>query len=114
MRIVTRKLITLAAVLAVPLMASPALAQRAKAPTDVTITNARGEPLTGLVIQTTENTPRVVGTLTKALAPGKTQKLVLKKPKGCTYNVLARFADDSEAEAEGVDLCKDKVIRLTE
>ena len=114
MRIITCKFIALASVLAIPLMASPALAQRAKTPTDVTITNAKGEALTGLVIQTTENTPRVVGNLSKALAPGKSQKLVLKKPKGCTYNVLARFADDSEAEAEGLDLCKDKVIRLTE
>ena len=106
--------IALAALIAVASAASPAFAQRAKVPGSITITNARGEALTGLVIQTTENTPRVVGNLTKALAAGKSQKLALKKPKGCTYNVLARFADDSEAEAEGVDLCADPKIRLTE
>jgi hypothetical protein len=95
-------------------LATPALAQRAKTPGSVTITNARAETLTALVVQTAEDSPRVVARLTKPLAGGKSQKLTLNKPKGCTFNVLAQFADESEAEAEGIDLCKDAKIRLTE
>jgi hypothetical protein len=99
---------------AATILSAPALAQRAKTPSSVTITNARAETLTALVVQTTEETPRVVGKLAKPLAGGKSQKLTLNKPKGCTFNVLAQFADESEAEAEGIDLCKDAKIRLTE
>lgn len=110
----TRIATAVAATITAMLLAGPALAQRAKTPTSVTITNARTEALTALVIQTTEATPRVVGRIAKPLAGGKSQRVALSKPKGCTYNVLAQFADESEAEAEGLDLCKDPKIRLTE
>jgi hypothetical protein len=103
-----------AALAASILIASPALAQRAKTPSSVTITNARTEALTALVIQTAEANPRVVAKISKPLAGGKSQRLTLSKAKGCSYNVLAQFADESEAEAEGLDLCKDPKIRLTE
>jgi hypothetical protein len=107
----------LALAIAATLASQPAFAQRAKpqkAPKDVTITNARSEAVTGLTIQTNDAQPRVVATLSKALAPGKSVKIALKKPSGCSYNVLANFNDGAESEAEGLDLCKDGKIRLTE
>ncbi|MGL4727450.1 MAG: hypothetical protein ACRCWO_01725 [Bosea sp. (in: a-proteobacteria)] len=104
--------VTAAALAASFLIISPALAQRA--PSSVTVTNARTEALTALVIQTAEASPRVVAKLAKPLGGGKSQKLNLSKAKGCSYNVLAQFADESEAEAEALDLCKDPKIRLTE
>jgi hypothetical protein len=70
--------------------------------------------MVGIVIQTTGEKPRIVGSLPKGLAAGKSAKLKLMKPTGCSYNVLARFADGTETEAEDVDLCADKTLRLTD
>ena len=115
------RLIAATSALALAGFATSALAQNAKPrgkagkpPAAVTVTNARTVELTGLVIQTAEDNPRVVANMTKALPAGKAVKLALKKPKGCAYNVLGQFADGSETEAEGLNLCKDGKIRLTE
>jgi hypothetical protein len=74
----------------------------------------RTDPLVVLVVQTAGETPKIVGTLRQGLAPGKSAKLALKGAKGCSYNVLARFADGTETEGEDMDLCADQTIRLTE
>lgn len=114
------RLVAAGAALALALAAGPAVAQSgkrkaaAKAPAQITITNLRSQAMTSLVIQTASDTPAVVANVGKPLAAGKSLKLALRKPKGCAYNVLARFADESEAEAEAMDLCKERVIRLTE
>lgn len=97
-----------------PLAAGPALAQGARPPAQITITNMRSAPLTTFEIATTGEQPRLVGKLAKPLAPGKSAAVKLSKPAGCSYYVLAKFGDEVESDAEGMDLCRDKVIRLTE
>ncbi|PZN98019.1 MAG: hypothetical protein DCF30_15175 [Hyphomicrobiales bacterium] len=92
----------------------PALAQGAKPPAQITVTNMRSVPLTLFEIATGGDQPRLVGKIAKPLAPGKSIAVKLNKPAGCSYFVLARFDDAVESDAEGMDLCKDRVIRLTE
>ncbi len=94
--------------------AAPALAQKAKPPTQITVHNLRTAPLTTFEIATAGDQPRLVGKLTRPLAPGQRITIKLSKPVGCSYYVLARFGDEAESDADGMDLCKDKVIRLTE
>lgn len=106
--------LALAAVTGLVLSHAPALAQRAKPPAQVNVTNGRSVPLTTLEIATTGEQSRLVAKLAKPLAPGKTVALKLNKPAGCNYFVLAKFDDEVESDAESMDLCKDKVIRLTE
>ena len=52
--------------------------------------------------------------LAKPLAPGKSISLKLNKPAGCTYYLLGKFSDDSESDNDGIDLCKERSLRLTE
>ncbi len=109
--------LVLAGLLACPaclLPALPAAAQGAKPPAQITVTNMRAVPLTLFEIATGGDQPRLVGKIAKPLAPGKSIAVKLNKPAGCSYFVLARFDDAVETDAEGMDLCKDKVIRLTE
>ncbi|WP_156639713.1 hypothetical protein [Bosea sp. PAMC 26642] len=90
------------------------MAQRAKPPAQITITNMRAAPLTTFEIATTGEQPRLIGKLAKPLAPGKSAAIKLTRPDGCSYYVLARFSDDAESDSESMDLCRDRVIRLTE
>lgn len=106
--------ITGAACAGLLMTAAPALAQKAKPPAQITIHNMRTSPLTAFEIATTGDQPRLVGKLTKPLAPGKTAAIKLSKPAGCNYFVLAKFGDEVESDSEGMDLCKDRIIRLTE
>lgn len=92
----------------------PAAAQGAKPPAQITVTNMRTVPLTLFEIATGGDQPRLVGKIAKPLAPGKSIAVKLNKPAGCSYFVLARFDDDVESDADAMDLCKDRVIRLTE
>ena len=91
-----------------------AMAQSAKPQASITLTNARATMLTVFEIASTGDNPKLVARITKPLAPGKSVKLALKGAKGCEYYVLARFDDDSEATSDGMDLCREKTIRLTE
>jgi hypothetical protein len=91
-----------------------AAAQSAKPQASIMVTNARGIMLTVFEIASTGDNPKLVGRIDKPLAPGKSVKVALKGAKGCEYYVLARFDDDSEANSEGMDLCREKTIRLTE
>lgn len=91
-----------------------AIAQGTKPQANITVTNARTTMLTTFEIASTGDNPKLVAKIAKPLAPGQSVKLALKGAKGCDYYVLARFDDDSEAAAESMDLCREKVVRLTE
>ena len=113
MRIKTTALLALSA--ATLMVVQPASAQRApKPPGAITVSNARAAAITQFEIATMGEQPKLVGRLAKPLAPGKSIQLTLKGASGCSYFVLARFEDGSETEAEGVDICADKVVRLTD
>ena len=92
----------------------PALAQSARPPAQIKITNARTIPLESLEITTTGEQPRLVAKLAKPLAPGKSIMIKLNKPAGCSYYLLGKFSDESESDNDGIDLCKEKSLRLTE
>lgn len=96
------------------LAAVPALAQSTKPPAQIKITNARTVPLDTLEVTSTGAQPRLVAKLAKPLAPGKSIALKLNKPAGCTYDVLGKFSDDVDGGNEGVDLCREKSLRLTD
>ncbi|MGX5732998.1 hypothetical protein [Bosea thiooxidans] len=105
----------LPAALALALLpALPALAQSARPPAQVKITNARTVPLESLEITTTGEQARLVAKLAKPLAPGKSIALKLNKPAGCNYYLLGKFSDEVESDNDGVDLCKEKSLRLTD
>ena len=93
--------------------AAPALAQ-SRPPAQITIHNMRAAPLTVFEITTTGDQPRLVGKIARPLAPGTRATVRLSKPMGCDYYVMARFGDDAESDAESMDLCRDRSIRLTE
>ena len=95
-------------------LALPAAAQASKPHPQITITNQRSVPLNSLEITTAGEQSRLVATLAKPLTPGKSVALKLNKPQGCSYLILAKFADDSESDSNPMDLCRDRVIRLTE
>jgi hypothetical protein len=54
--------------------------------------------------------PKVAG----PLAFGRKTVVHLKPVKDCLYDVRGHFADDADTEQLGVQLCKDKVINLTD
>jgi hypothetical protein len=98
-------------------LASPAFAQsraQPRPPAQIAIHNLRAAPLTVFEIATTGEQPRLVGKITRPLAPGARTTVRLSRPAGCEYYVMARFADDAESDAESMDLCRDRSIRLTE
>lgn len=93
--------------------ALPAAAQASRPHPQITISNQRTIPLSSFEIATSGEQPRLVARLAKPLAPGKSVPLKLNKPQGCAYTVQAKFDDDATSDAD-MDLCKDRVIRLTE
>ncbi|MGL4439952.1 MAG: hypothetical protein ACRCUE_11810 [Bosea sp. (in: a-proteobacteria)] len=106
-----------AATLATLVLAVPALAQAQRAqrpPAEITVINARTVAMTAFEIATTGEQPRLVGKLSAPLAPGKSAKLKLTRPTGCTFYVLARFEDESENDSDSANLCGEKQIRLTD
>ncbi|WP_112764095.1 hypothetical protein [Bosea sp. UNC402CLCol] len=94
-------------------LALPAAAQATRPHPQITITNQRTVPLSNFAIATAGDQPRLVAKLAKPLAPGKSVALKLNKPQGCSYTVQAQFDDEATSDAD-MDLCKDRVIRLTE
>jgi hypothetical protein len=104
----------LPAVCALALLPTVSALAQSRPPAQVKITNARAVPLESLEITTTGEQARLVAKLAKPLAPGKSVSLRLNKPAGCSYYVLGKFSDESESDNDGVDLCKEKSLRLTE
>ncbi|WP_332680606.1 hypothetical protein [Bosea sp. (in: a-proteobacteria)] len=96
------------------LPALPALAQAKRPPAQIKITNARTIPLESLEIATSGEQPRLVARLAKPLAPGQSVSLKLNKPAGCSYYVLGKFSDEAESDNDGVDLCRERTLRLTD
>ncbi len=76
------------------------------------VTNARTVAVTGLEITTSKG--EKVGTLKKALEPGKKITFKFRPRNGCIFTVNAAFADDSGFDPTEVDLCTDKNIRFVE
>ena len=95
------------------LAALPAAAQASKPHAQITISNQRSVPLNSFEIATAGEQPRLVAKLAKPLAPGKSVALKLNKPQGCAYTVQGKFDDEAASDAD-MDLCRDRVIRLTE
>lgn len=98
------------------LTAGPALAQQRaqKPPAEIMLINGRTVAMTAFEIATSGDNPRLVAKLAKPLAAGKSIKIKLNKPTGCAFFVLARFEDDSENDSDGLNLCGEKQIRLTD
>ena len=46
--------------------------------------------------------------------PASTVTLKLDNAKGCVFAIRGVFADDTTTEADDMDLCKDRTLRLTE
>jgi hypothetical protein len=111
---------------AVPAAAAPAPADatsakpkpkpKPKKPAEATIavevTNSRTVALTSLVgaISGTPDSKKIAG----PLAAGKKTIAHLAHDKACLFDLHAVFEDGAVTDAQGVELCKDKKINLTE
>ncbi len=78
----------------------------------VVVTNKRSVGLVELHVGAAGDTsaPKVAG----PLAFGRKTVVHLKPAKDCLYDIRGHFADDADTEQLGVELCKDKVINLTD
>ena len=84
----------------------------AEATIAVEVTNSRAVGLTSLVgaISGTPDSKKIAG----PLAPGKKATVHLAHDKACLFDLHAVFEDGAVTDAQGVELCKDKKINLTE
>jgi hypothetical protein len=81
-----------------------------KAPAAVTITNARAVAATDVTVRAGQDTVA----LTRPLAPGSKAALKLPKMRDCLVAVSASFEDETVAEVEAFDVCREKTIRFTD
>jgi hypothetical protein len=79
---------------------------------DVVVTNARRVALTSLLasISGSPDVKKIAG----PLAPGKKVVVHLTHDKGCLFDLHGLYEDGANTDATAVELCKDKVINLTE
>jgi hypothetical protein len=84
----------------------------AEATIAVVVTNGRAVGLTSLVaaISGTPDSSKIAG----PLAAGKKTTARLVHDKACLFDLHAVFEDGAVTDAQGVELCKDKKINLTE
>ena len=84
----------------------------AEATIAVEVTNSRAVGLTSLVgaISGTPDSKKIAG----PLDPGKKTIAHLAHDKACLFDLHAVFEDGAVTDAQGVELCKDKKINLTE
>ena len=84
----------------------------AEATIAVEVTNSRAVGLTSLVgaISGTPDSKKIAG----PLAAGKKTVAHLAHDKACLFDLHAVFEDGAVTDAQGVELCKDKKINLTE
>ena len=84
----------------------------AEATIAVEVTNSRAVGLTSLVgaISGTPDSKKIAG----PLAAGKKVIVHLAHDKACLFDLHAVFEDGAVTDAQGVELCKDKKINLTE
>ena len=92
--------------------AKPKPKKPAEATIAVEVTNSRVVGLTSLVaaISGTPDSKKIAG----PLAPGKKATVHLAHDKACLFDLHAVFEDGAVTDAQGVELCKDKKINLTE
>ena len=96
--------------------AKPKPKPKPKKPAEATIAveviNSREVGLTSLVaaISGTPDSKKIAG----PLAAGKKTVAHLAHDKACLFDLHAVFEDDAVTDAQGVELCKDKKINLTE
>jgi hypothetical protein len=84
----------------------------AEATVAVQVINSRAVELTSLVaaISGTPDSKKIAG----PLAAGKKTTAHLAHDKACLFDLHAVFGDGAVTDAQGVELCKDKKINLTE
>jgi hypothetical protein len=84
----------------------------AEATIAVEVTNSRAVGLTSLfgAISGTPDSKKIAG----PLAAGKKTTAHLAHDKACLFDLHAVFEDGAVTDAQGVELCKDKKINLTE
>jgi len=96
--------------------AKPKPKPKPKKPAEVTmavqVTNGRAVGLTSLVaaISGTPDSKKIAG----PLLAGKKTTAHLAHDKACLFDLHAVFEDGAVTDAQGVELCKDKKINLTE
>ena len=92
--------------------AKPKPKKPAEATIAVEVTNSRAVGLTSLVgaISGTPDSKKIAG----PLAAGKKTIAHLAHDKACLFDLHAVFEDGAVTDAQGVELCKDKKINLTE
>jgi hypothetical protein len=88
-------------------VAAPAKPRPASA---LTITNARAVPAIEVAIGAGDQTVK----LSRPLAPKAKTTLKLPKMTGCMVAVAATFADESVAELDEFDVCKESTVRFTD
>jgi hypothetical protein len=78
----------------------------------VTVSNKRDVALTELLAATSgsSDSKKIAG----PLAPGKKVVVHLAHDKDCLFDLHGVYADGTSTEADGVALCKDKSINLTD
>lgn len=76
------------------------------------VVNGRSVAVTGLEISSAKG--EKVGTLKKALEPGKRISFKIRPRNGCVFTIAAAFADGAEFEPTEQDLCMDKTIRFVD
>lgn len=76
------------------------------------IANARTVALTGLTL--TNSSGKAVATQKAKVAPSKRATLKIPAKSGCIFVVSVAFEDGAEFDETEVNLCTDKLIRLTE
>ena len=80
-------------------------------PRSLQITNARpAEAATTVAVSAGDQTVA----LQRPLAPKASATLKLPRMSGCTVTVAATFADESVADLDEFDVCKEKSIRFTD
>ena len=78
----------------------------------VMVTNSRTVALTELdATRTGAYLPNVI---LRNLAPGKTAPAKVMTGEDCTFDLRGAYSDGSKTESLGVDLCKDKNIKLVD
>jgi hypothetical protein len=94
------------------LLASGAIAAPAKPKpaSELVITNARAVAATAVAIDAGDKTVK----LSKPLAPKAKATLKLPKMTGCTVAVAASFADETVAELDDFDVCKEQTVHFTD
>ncbi|MGO4871645.1 MAG: hypothetical protein ACLPGW_13710 [Roseiarcus sp.] len=93
--------------------AKPKAKPKKAAPTvAVVVTNKREVALTEL-LASPAGSPESKKIVSR-LAPGKKVVVHLEHDKACLFDLHGVYADGTTTDADGVELCKDKTINLTE